>query len=242
MKSLVIASAPRSASTLIYAASKLALSHELNSDWAGHAASGGEVVAHNLVLDMPVKQAQVVVADFCVNHSEGFLWKHAANPWLLKEVKPTGANLLYLHRNPADCVFHCLEMGWIWPALVLPVSEEVVALCKRVNDGPITRSLMVEILPWVVDGIIAAQTAYLDIADERIYWDHVTQDPGVLFTALENLGYHPRWHDYTSENFRSVKAKRLSCRETELWQIAEKVCWLRGDAAQARARSHWLAL
>lgn len=245
MKSLVIASAPRSGSTLTYRAVKRALAHELQTPWPDPAGMSGEILQHVLApMSLPEPEVLAVSEKFFNAHVENYLWKHAGLPWAVGKgmLSDSGHNLLYLHRNPADCVYSLLERNWIWPVFVFDVPEDVKALYSRVENKALTDMEKLEVLPWVVDGVVAIQKLYRSIATKIISWDEVTSDPGSLYKVLESMGYNPGWHDYTSDGFRTVRGELLDRRRTALWQVAEKTCWIRGNDAEARALRYMAAI
>lgn len=238
MKSLVIASAPRSASTIMYRAARKALRHELQSDYPAPADTSGEVLQHVLVPEVRLDASAFEISmNFFNTHAEGYLWKHAGNPWtFLKGLESSAHNVLYLHRNPADCIYSLMHQNWIWPALILEHPEDVAALYDRCLQSPVSEIQMLEILPRVVDGVIAIQKLYQEVSDVTAHWDQATEDPGYFFKVLEDMGYNPHWHDYTSEDFRAHRAALMARRDTPLWSIIEKTCWIRGGDAYERAK------
>lgn len=240
MKSLLIAGAPRSGTTLTYRAVEKSLKHQLSTGWKEPANLSGEIIAHVLLPDKtaPTGYCTKITKKF-VEKNNGVLWKHAAIPWhIVKSLENKQHNVLYVHRNPADCIYACLQRNWIWPAIVLPLPDDVKDLYNRLENKSIPENEMLEILPWVADGIITIQHLYRSIADATVHWDHITDDPKSLFTSLEELGYNPYWHDYTSSEFRDYRKKQFARRNSALWDIAEKTVWMRGKIAEDRAKAY----
>ncbi len=237
MKSLLIASAPRSGSTMTFRFVRDALPR-LDGKWPGTAAAfGGEVISHTILKDVNRTKERPVVTRFLNEHKQGRILKDAGRlvpiaRYLAKN--PDAYNVLYIQRNPADCVHRLLNKKWIWP-IGFPRTREHQMAHERALRFVNTKDWeyrKLEIIPWLVDGVLAAQAIMSPLATETIYYEQLIKKPGTLFTRLESMGYEPNWFDYLTPEFKKARVQALAIRKTPLWEMIERCVWMRSPYAK----------
>lgn len=228
MKSLFVVSLPRSLSTVVYHASRLALGLQepiwtsdgevLNND--RFALYGGPTHDQGLKFvrqdKEPLVFQQLLAFAGDVLKIEGVGYKDTVQPFLLSTfLRDKDFAVLKIKRDLKDVCYSMLERRWFYPALA---AEKSTCL----EDA-------------VVEGLIRAEEAIDSIPGETVYYQDVIENEQVLRNSLMSLYPNERVKRFSfiDDDFRQTTHKVLQRTKTDLYQeIAQRVERVRIDTSR----------
>ena len=206
MKSLMIASLPKSLSTPTYRNSARAVS--LYQPLPKH----GEVFS--LLDSALVKLYEYgdvkAVADHLRKYSENCIVKDVLAPQAVVQVADD-FNVLVVQRPVADIVYLRLHRS------PFPWEIRLVSDIEIQGTMPFLQAHRVEL----VDGVLRAQEMLRGAADQLCKYDDLVKDPEVLWGALEAMGYRAKRFNYADERWCNVAKARLSMRRSKEYKAIE---------------------
>lgn len=231
MKSLLVVSLPRSLSTVVYHASRLALGLDepiwtsdgevLNND--RFAIYGGSTHDQGLKFVRrekdPLSFERLLAFAGDVLKIEGVAYKDTVQPFLLSTfLRDKDFAVLKIKRNLNDVCYSMLERRWFYPALAAEKSTYL-------EDA-------------IVEGLIRAEEAIDSIAGETVDYDEIVENEQVLRNALISLypNEKVKRFSFIDDDFRQTTQKVLQRTETDLYQeIAQRVERVRIETPRAEA-------
>ena len=227
LSSLFVVSLPRSLSSVVYHASRLALGLE-EPVWT----SDGEILNNDRFAlyggpthDAGVKYVQPAAAPELfqqvlaflnqVAYPEGFAYKDVVQPFVASAWLPTsGLRVLRIRRRLADVAFSMLRKQWLYPAAASTVSTA---------DG---ESEPVSMEQAVVRGLLAAERELETLPGETLDFEDLIEDEGALLGVLRRLYPDARVRGvrFIDEGFRRDRDRILARRTEEEYQRIER--WL----------------
>ena len=217
MNSLFVISLPRSLSSLIYHASRLAL--ELNEPiWT----SDGEIMNNDRFIfykgptdDSGIKftrtekepeifrRLTAFLSEVVI--PEGFVYKDVVHPFVVSEwLSLTGLRALKIKRDLTDVCYSMLKMGWHYPAQAAEGGQNI-------EDS-------------IIEGLTRAMKVIDSVPGEVVDYDDLIRDEDALLEALIRLYPKERINKvrFIDEDFRQETDKIIERRETSLYQSLER--------------------
>lgn len=221
MRSLFVVGLPRSLSSVVYHAARLALGLD-EPVWT----SDGEILNNDRSVlyggpthDAGVKYVQssepalfqrtTAFLDQIVRR-DGFAYKDVVQPFVTSAWLPaSGLAVLCIRRRLADVVFSMLRMEWHYPARA--------AACEGEGE-PLSAETA------VVRGLLAAETALQALPGEGVDFEDLIGDEEVLLAALRRLYPEARVRGvrFLGERFTRRRDEVLARRSTDAYQRIER--------------------
>jgi len=218
MKSLLIASLPKSSSTAAYANVAQATRHELRQI----VPRGGEVIGllDGYIEKLHGERDEQALLDHFRQYKDDCVIKDVLATQLVPQLT-SDFNVLCVHRNPADLLYLRLNRkAFPWEMMLLPEDErpDMSPFCMKV----VQRSwidIIVDYKEPLARGILLGQKLLQEHADEVVQFDQLVTRPQVLWDAIRNLGYKADAHDYASKaKWQSTVKSRWAVRDTAEWK------------------------
>jgi hypothetical protein len=231
MRSLFVVGLPRSLSSVVYHAARLALGLD-EPVWT----SDGEILNNDRSAlyggpthDAGVKYVQAAAEPALfqratafldqVARREGFAYKDVVQPFVASAWLPaSGLAVLRIRRRLADVAFSMLRMQWLYPAR---------AAARDGEDEPLSAETA------VVRGLLAAEAALQALPAEVVDFDDLIGDEGALLTALRRLypGARVRGVRFIDKSFARRRDGILARRSEDAYQRIERSISLQQDRA-----------
>lgn len=142
--------------------------------------------------------------------TEGHLIKEVTQPWLIREyllANPGKYKVMHIKRNLTDVAHRMSERGW-WH----PVSFSSFDLTKSPEH-------------LLVEGLDNIQRNILEDFpfDAVIHWEDVTNDPDLLWTTVESLGYTPARFDWYRADQQTTRDNQIKNRKSPKWSDLNQI-------------------